>query len=488
LNALGFSNKTLYLTPNFYENRPVDLLIKEGLEAKDLHDDCLGTALDALYDYGVTELFYRISSQALSSYGIKHRFVHLDTTSFSLHGKCYNSEDSEEVVKITKGYSKDNNPDLNQVVLSLICSYKSSIPVWLEVLDGNNNDKKSFRKSIEQYKNQFTNKQLPYFVADSALYTKEGLAELSGVKWVTRVPETIKEAKEAIENTRKEEMMSSDDDGYWIKKISSCYGDVNQRWLVVFSQQAYKQQYATLAKRIRKESDEKNKELWHLSKKAYACESDAEKAAIDFNKKLKYHLVEYNIEEKMRYEKKGRPDKNSVPVNHDYYITGVIKINPQAVDKAAKRKGFFIIATNELSEENIKTEQLLSIYKSQGISVERGFRFLKDPLFYAESLYLKSPRRIMALLMVMGMSLLVYSLAERKIRKVLKNTKQSIPNQLGKPTSSPTLRWIFYIFEGVLLLNIRDGTEIKHMVMNFKEEHGTVIRSLGDEVKKMYFL
>ena len=488
LNALGFSNKTLYLTPNFYENRPVDLLIKEGLKASDLHDDCLGTALDALYDYGITELFYRISSQALSTYGIKHRFVHLDTTSFSLHGKYATNENSEKVVKITKGYSKDNNPDLNQVVLSLICSYKSSIPVWLEVLNGNNNDKKSFRKSIQEYKNQFISKQLPYFIADSALYTRKGLNELSDVKWVTRVPETIKEAKEAIENTKKEEMIPSEEDGYWIKEISSHYADENQRWVIVFSQKAYNKQYATLTKKIRKESDEKNKELWHLSKNVYSCKADAEKAAIDFNKKLKYHSVEYTIEEKQRYEKKGRPDKNTVPVNCDYYITGVIKINPLAVNKASRRKGFFIIATNELSEENIKTEQLLSVYKSQGISVERGFRFLKDPLFYAESLYLKSPKRIMSLLMVMGLSLLIYSLAERKIRKALKNTKQFIPNQVGKPTSSPTLRWVFYLFEGVLLLNIRDGTKIKNNVMNFKEEHEIIIRSLGHEVKKMYFL
>jgi transposase len=79
LNALGFSNKALYLTPRFYESRPVDHLLGEGIQASDLHDDCLGTALDSLYNYGITELFYQVSSQALSVYGIKHRFVHLDT-------------------------------------------------------------------------------------------------------------------------------------------------------------------------------------------------------------------------------------------------------------------------------------------------------------------------------------------------------------------------------------------------------------------------
>ncbi|MBN1409193.1 MAG: IS1634 family transposase [Spirochaetales bacterium] len=119
---------------------PVDHLLGEGIQASDLNNDCLGTALDSLYNHGITELFYQVSSQALSVYGIKHRFVHLDKTSFSLHGE-YNSDqetESEHVKKITKGYSKDNNPDLNQVVLSLMCSYKNSIQIWLEVLSGNN--------------------------------------------------------------------------------------------------------------------------------------------------------------------------------------------------------------------------------------------------------------------------------------------------------------------------------------------------------------
>jgi len=46
LNALGFSNKALYLTPHFYDNRPVEVLIGQGVEAAALHDDSLGTALD----------------------------------------------------------------------------------------------------------------------------------------------------------------------------------------------------------------------------------------------------------------------------------------------------------------------------------------------------------------------------------------------------------------------------------------------------------
>ncbi|MDZ7792207.1 MAG: hypothetical protein U5P10_00530 [Spirochaetia bacterium] len=66
----------------------------------------------------------------------------------------------------------------------MMTTYGSSIPVWLEALSGNANDKVTFRKSIGKYRRQSKSKELPYFVADSALYTKESLKELEGVKWV----------------------------------------------------------------------------------------------------------------------------------------------------------------------------------------------------------------------------------------------------------------------------------------------------------------
>ena len=57
LNALGFVSRPLYLTPEFFSNKPVDLLIRSHLCAADFTDDSLGRALDTLYENGVTELF-----------------------------------------------------------------------------------------------------------------------------------------------------------------------------------------------------------------------------------------------------------------------------------------------------------------------------------------------------------------------------------------------------------------------------------------------
>jgi hypothetical protein len=48
--------------------------------------------------------------------------------------------------------------------------------------------------------------------------------------------------------------------------------------------------------------------------------------------------------------------------------------------------------------------------------------------------------------MMMALCLLVYNLGQRQLRQALAQHDETIPNQLGKPTSSPTLRWVFQCF------------------------------------------
>ena len=75
LNAMGFTGRPLYLTHRFYESRPVDTLFREGLSSKDFHDYSLGTALDKLYECGITELFF--SNESLKWTSGERRFTYV---------------------------------------------------------------------------------------------------------------------------------------------------------------------------------------------------------------------------------------------------------------------------------------------------------------------------------------------------------------------------------------------------------------------------
>ncbi|MBP5977128.1 hypothetical protein HW132_31495 [Brasilonema sp. CT11] len=87
-------------------------------------------------------------------------------------------------------------------------------------------------------------------------------------------------------------------------------------------------------------------------------------------------------------------------------------------------------------------------YKAQQ-STERGLGFVKNPLFFTSSVFLNSAERVAAITMVMGLCLLVYSLGQRALRQALLRAKQTIDNQLGKPTATPTLRWVFQCFMSI---------------------------------------
>src|SRR5579885_480604 len=87
LNGLGFSNRQLYLVPQFFANKPVEHLLGTGVSAEKLNDDCLGRTLDWLYEHDLARLFAGIASRARQVFGVRAEYIHVDTTSFSVSGQ-----------------------------------------------------------------------------------------------------------------------------------------------------------------------------------------------------------------------------------------------------------------------------------------------------------------------------------------------------------------------------------------------------------------
>jgi transposase len=73
--------------------------------------------------------------------------------------------------------------------------------------------------------------------------------------------------------------------------IEQEYNKVKQRWALIYSEQAYIREIATLEKNIQKEKLEAEKMLWHLGNQSFGCEKDIEQALKPLIKKLKYHDV-----------------------------------------------------------------------------------------------------------------------------------------------------------------------------------------------------
>jgi transposase len=386
LNGLGFVNRPLYLTPEFYANKPVEWLIGPGIAAEDLNEDCLGRALDWVGRVGVTEIYYHLAAHALQVMGIENRFAHADTSAFSVEGAYETEED--QAIKITYGYSKDHRPDLKQAMLGLICANRTSIPVWLEALDGNRADKKALVSMVTAYIRQFSaEEETPYLIADSALYSAENLKARSDLKWVTRVPATLSQAQEWLTSISLNDMTAGTDDYFYYEQRVS-YGDVEQRWLLVLSEKSRKRDLRQLERAIGKEHEDAKCALKKLAREQFSCETDALLASQRVQKGLKYHRLTPTVTSTTHYAKRGRPPADAQP-NRFWKLQARLDVDEKRVAASQAPLGKFSVATNQLAKEKLPTLELLTIYKDQNRSVERGFRFLKDPWFFASSFFLK---------------------------------------------------------------------------------------------------
>ena len=109
---------------------------------------------------------------------------------------------------------------------------------------------------------------------------------------------------------------------------------------------------------------------------------------------------------------------------------------------------------------------------------------MKDPLFFTESVFLKSPERIEALTLVMGLCLLVYTLGQRLLRQNLQLTNKTVKNQLGKGTNRPTLRWIFQSFQWIHAVCIHGIQQVS----NLTSERLAILNLFPVTCRSYYFL
>ncbi len=75
----------------------------------------------------------------------------------------------------------------------------------------------------------------------------------------------------------------------------------------------------------------------------------------------------------------------------------------------------------------------------------------------------------MGLLMVMTLALLVYSIAQRRIRNALEENHQTLPNQINQPTKTPTMRWIFQLMDGVHFVQVIIDGVVKTIIHGINE-------------------
>lgn len=485
LNGLGFSDRPISLAPQFFSNKPVELLFREGVLAEHFNRFKLGRSLDKVFSYGCDLLFSEVALSVCQQEEIDIRFNCLDTTSFSLTGE-YIPETDEQAILVTHGYSKDHRPDLKQAVLELIVSQDGGVPFLSKSWDGNASDNAVFKERCEALIKNFSASKTPrYLIADSKLYTKENAVNLARLPFITRIPETLKVVQQVIDQAWDFDQWQSLDETLSLKRVDLCHYGIAQRWLVVYSKAAWQRVEKTLKKAQAKELKKVQKQLFHLQAQRFESEEAACAALNKIKKNLRYHqVVQSTLTRHIQYARKGKPTADTPIKAIRWQIQASVAADPDKISHQQQRKACFVLGTS-ISDMDLTDEEVLAGYKGQS-AVERGFRFLKDPVFFVSSLFLKKPCRVQGLLMVMTLALLVYSVAQRRLRKQLESQGETLPNQIGQPTERPTLRWIFQLLEGINRIIFYQKGQVKALIEGLTDLRRKILLLFGQKVCQIY--
>ena len=160
---------------------------------------------------------------------------------------------------------------------------------------------------------------------------------------------------------------------------------------------------------------------------------------------------------------KGRPKKGEVrkPKSIEYELKATVEEDSEKTEKIRLEAGCFVLITNVPAQANQQEWpgiELLRLYKEQD-GIEKNFGFLKDPAI-VNAIFLKKPKRVEALGLILLLSLLLWRLIERNLKLHVKKTGKRLPGWKKKPTNSPTAFMMTTKFLSILVINRWETTKI----------------------------
>jgi transposase len=510
LLAILDGHHALYKVGARLEERGMLPLLQPGLTRASLHDYRLGQILEALFAAHLNRVFGAIALNALDVYAISTPWLHQDTTTITLYG-AYEEEphrgEGPVPPRPAYGHSKDGHDDLKQVLLSLGVS-SEGLPLRLGVRDGNTSDSRETPVAIEECVALGLD-GVRGIVADSKAYCKRtlGLCLEQGVGLITLVPRTCA-VRQEVETwgqqhgplpllLEKPGRTRQESPRRWhgasvVRQVEVEDADgrldlAEIRFLVVHSSQLADQTAVAYAAAQAKEAERLAEHIRRVEARWFACAADAEAAIADYEGRgqgrrgrpphpWRYHALHYRVEAlsvPKKRTRRGRPPKTEGPQVEVRYR---LVVHREALVPAEDTYGWTVLATTVQPEVCTDTE-ILQAYQEQHITVEPGFRWIKNPAAISP-VWLEKPERIAALAMLTVVGLLVYAVIQRQVRLYLRDHERHIPGNKGL-TATPTAAVVFALFRPVTLVHFAVDNASLLEVYGIQEDHRIVCEAVG---------
>jgi len=486
----------LFRIEEAFKEIDTEALFGKGVTHKHLNDDAIARALDRISEAKPEGLFTTLCLSLYSKFNIAFNRLHSDTTTISFYGAYEESDtDDEDDLKIVRGYNKDRRPECKQIVVGKIVN-EHGIAIASSNMNGNTSDTEWNERAIKLVKETFGERLSSItYIADSKLINlplfKQLMEPGKRVRFISRCPSNFykkiagKVISQAYQDNNWIELGKIGSGkkacDYELQEYSKTIEGSDVRLIVVRSS-AGKDRYDH---KLHKQQIELEKNIYELSKKTFVCEADAKKEWERFEKANKKNLYKTAVHFKEVITEKrsvGNPGKNPKPAQ--IKITWQVSAQIVGIDEARAKElrneeECFVLISNVGTSE-LSSEQVLRQYKDQSI-VEIQFRLLKEPAV-ASAIFLKTPGRIDALMMLLNISLLIRALIQYKVRKSIRESKEE-PPRIGwnnSRTENPTLMLIMESLQHVSFERVEENQYHYSFYDSRDQEKVMIILSLLD--------
>jgi hypothetical protein len=426
-----------------------------GVDPAALNDDRIGRALDAVAPE-LDRIVGSVGARAIAAFGIDVSRLHWDMTSISLYGAYEQTED--EFAAPGFGHPKDRRPDPKQVQAGLAVAGDGGIPVLHRAYDGGAGEVNQVVGAMTALTRMAGPRRF-LLVGDSKLVSYGNLRDMidAEVEFIAPASKTYVPAR-VLAGLDLDTAVEVD---YVAERDAGRPATERGRWRVV-------QDTMSLAGPRRKKDPvlRLRRVFVHSTARAHAAASARAK---------KLDRATGDLERLGRgLGSRHYPDENAVAervtaIGRARRVTAYLhsrtgtdpatgkptltwSFDQTALDAEAATDGWYALLTNLPPE--IDATQVLIRYKGQEV-VERRYSAFKGPLAVAP-MFLKTNRRIAALITVICLALLIFCLAERAVRAALApDTRMSglVPGQKAKPTG----RLVFQALGGLRLIPATAG-------------------------------
>lgn len=465
----------LYRLRSWAEELPLELLLGAGVDADHLNDSSVARHLDRFFEAGPEKVFNAAALRAIDVEALELDRLHNDTTSRLVFG-AYNHPENPDTISITYGHSKDQRPDLKQVMYGLSTTV-DGVPVNAQLLSGNTSDKTWNSELLADLKKnlRLDSTTRLHYVGDSALVTQRNLdlAAANGIVLTSRMPRTLVATETALVRAAHEPLPmvalgtfseAKDATSYEGCVLPDCEVLGHRVQLGVYRATPVnaRTQQVVLA-RQKKDLATATKAAKKLSTMTFACEPDANAAAAEF---LAAHSMGAEADRLISLavnvvaveipgnRGRGRPAKNAPPppATTEYRVEIEVAVDEQQAAAVMSREGAFVLV--HTGSEPLSAAEMLRAYKGQSV-VETRFPFLKDPA-WADVFFLKLPHRVEALGYVLLLALLVWSVWERRIRANLRQQpERRFRDWNGMVRKNPTAMVCTHMLSGLKAIRMR---------------------------------